>query len=146
MSSSFTSQSQGSGDVILSESCLREQVVSKTPPPLFEKTSLFPPPHRFHSPATPPPLENTLFPSFLSINLFYSPSSSFHFHSARLCHPQLLPPTSLCLFLLSNILLSVACRKLVGQAPSKNSPHRKQIKKKKRSRKEKGGVGVNKLK
>lgn len=145
MSSSFTSESQGSGDVILSESCLREQVVSKTPPPLFEKNFIF-----SSSPSlslachSPPSLENTLFSSFLSINLFYSPSSSFH--SARLCHPQLLPPTSLCLFLLSNILLSVACRKLVGQAPSKNSPHRKQIKKKKRSRKEKGGVGVNKSK
>lgn len=145
MSSSFASQSQGSGDVILSESCLREQVVSKTPPSLFEKTVTF-----SSSPSLslachfspPSSLENTLFSSFLSINLFHSPSSSFH--SAHLCHPQLLPPTSLCLFLLSNILLSVACRKLVGQAPSKNSPHRKQIKKKKRNRKEKGGVGVNK--
>lgn len=128
-----TSQSQVSCDVILSESCLREQVVSKAPPlsvalPLKSAPLLFLPPH-------PHPLMlcsfcffllfidflliiiNSIFllyPSLFSStslsHVFYSPSFPLSFCCYSL--PSAFPsfPT-LSLFLLSYILLSLACRK-----------------------------------
>lgn len=162
----------------MSESCLREQVVSKTssslPLPPFQNVPLasssysssssfarqpplFFPPHPLrHLPRvlfavsnfdlhlfTYPPFllcrfqkkcfshitfsSWFLLPSFFSLKPHFFLSShplrpSYPTHSSpRIFSPvsPLLP--SLRLFLLSNILLSSACRKLVGQAPSKYS-------------------------
>lgn len=134
-----TSQSQVSRDVILSESCLREQVVSKTSP-LSSSSSSQIVPLTFSTPSsfqTQPPLSfhslrhlplvtlSRLFPHhpfpsspYRYIRLFlpfpcflfsHFPESDFS-HSQYLYLPLFFP--SRCLLLFSNISLSLVCRKL----------------------------------